>query len=151
MNIMLDTNILFKAYFCNNKFLVDMIPIIANKNKIYIDNYCINEFANAIIKSKFYKNIFSSLKNNKDKLEKINEIYISNIKLIERLMFNSGYKITFATTKSFSECGDKNDNAIINACIENNIDILISDDKDLLVLNQEEIGGTKVIPSFGLK
>ncbi|MDR1234806.1 MAG: putative toxin-antitoxin system toxin component, PIN family [Mycoplasmataceae bacterium] len=126
MRYMLDTDILISLYFLNSEIVRNKLTqLIRSHNDIYIDNYCVNEFARVIFEKHLLK-----LDNDKNK-------WIINIKQIEQLIFDNFYTITCTLPGRLSfSIRDPKDEMVLKAALDNKIDYLITGDKDLLDVKQ---------------
>ncbi|GHU49587.1 hypothetical protein FACS189459_1530 [Bacilli bacterium] len=147
MRILIDTNILYKMYICNNSKIATDIFFLKANNHLYVDNYCVSELINVI-----YGDINTNSSNTtpsyskKDKLKQISNIYKDEISIFENLIFSNNFNITFNTKHTFTKCRDIKDNDVINAALNIGADCIITDDKDLLILDKK-INNISIVPS----
>ncbi len=110
MRIMLDTNILISAFIFKSKKMNELIKVLSNEHKIIIASYCIDEMRD-LIKRKFKVSI--------NVLEKF----------LETFPFELVYSPIEVKKKEF-EIRDEEDYIILYTAIIENVDILITGDKD---------------------
>ena len=110
MRIMLDTNILISAFIFKSKKMNELIKVLSNEYKIIIASYCIDEMRD-LIKRKFKVSI--------NVLEKF----------LETFPFELVYSPIQVKKKKF-EIRDEEDYIILYTAIIENVDILITGDKD---------------------
>ncbi len=110
MRIMLDTNILISAFIFKSKKMNELIKVLSNEHKIIIASYCIDEMRD-LIKRKFKVSI--------NVLEKF----------LETFPFELVYSPIEVKKKKF-EIRDEEDYIILYTAIIENVDILITGDKD---------------------
>lgn len=110
MRIMLDTNILISAFIFKSKKMNELIEVLSNEHKIVICSYCVDEIKE-LIKRKF--------KVDKKALEKF----------LETFPFELVYSPTQLEEKKF-EIRDEKDYIILYTAIIENVDMLITGDKD---------------------
>lgn len=110
MRIMLDTNILISAFIFKSKKINELIEVLSNEHKIVICSYCVDEIKE-LIERKF--------KVSKKSLENFLEIF----------PFELVYSPTQLEEKKF-EIRDEKDYIILYTAIIENVDILITGDKD---------------------
>lgn len=110
MRIMLDTNILISAFIFRSKKMNELIKVLSNEHKIVICSYCVDEMKE-LIERKF-------------KVEK-KELEI----FLETFPFELVYSPTQVEQKKF-EIRDVEDYIILYTAIIENVDILITGDKD---------------------
>ena len=110
MRIMLDTNILISAFIFKSKKMNELINVLSNEHKIVICSYCVDELKE-LIESKFNVE------------RKSLEIFL------ERFPFELVYSPTQVEEKEF-EIRDEEDYIVLYTAIIENVDILITGDKD---------------------
>lgn len=110
MRIMLDTNILISAFIFKSKKINELIEVLSNEHEIVICSYCVEEMKE-VINKKF--NV------DKKSLEKF----------LETFSFELVYSPSQLEEKKF-EIRDEEDYIILYTAIIENVDILITGDKD---------------------
>ena len=110
MRIMLDTNILISAFVFKSKKMNELINVLSNEHKIVICSYCVSEMEE-LIKSKFNAK--------KKALEKF----------LQQFTYELVYSPTQIEEKKF-EIRDEEDYIILHTAIIEDVDILITGDKD---------------------
>jgi uncharacterized protein len=121
--IVIDSNVWISL--CMSKKLEDLEEIIIKKSIILMySDKLISEITGVISRPKFRKYF----------AENISELLI--------YFFNT-YGILIEITSNILICRDPDDNFLLNLAVDGNADYLITDDKDLLIL--EKINNTKII------
>lgn len=110
MRIMLDTNILISAFIFKSKIMNELIELLSNEHKIVICSYCLGEMQK-LIKTKF----------------KVNRKALDNF--LKNFPFELVYSPTQVEEKKF-EIRDEEDYIILHTAIIEDVDILITGDKD---------------------
>lgn len=110
MRIMLDTNILISAFVFKSKKMNELIELLSNEHKIVIASYCIEEMKE-LIKRKF----------------KVELKVLENF--LETFPFELVYSPIQVEEKKF-EIRDEEDYIILHTAIIEDVDILITGDKD---------------------
>ena len=121
--IIIDTNLWISFLISKNfTFLEHLVE--TNKIELLYSNQLILEIDNVVNRPKF-KKYFDA----------------ESVKLIYDLFKKNGTKIELKTDLQI--CRDPKDNFLLNLAVDGNADYLITDDKDLLIL--EKINNTKII------
>lgn len=110
MRIMLDTNILISAFIFKSKKMNELIELLSNEHKIVIASYCIEEMKE-LIKRKF----------------KVELKVLENF--LETFPFELVYSPIQVEERKF-EIRDEEDYIILYTAIIEDVDILITGDKD---------------------
>ena len=110
MRIMLDTNILISAFIFKSKKMNELIKVLSNEHKIVICSYCVEEMKEVI-----------------DKKFKVDKKSLD--KFLETFSFELVYSPAQLEEKKF-EIRDEEDYIILYTAIIENVDILITGDKD---------------------
>ena len=121
--IIIDTN-LWISFLISKNFTFLQYLVETNKIKLLYSNQLILEIDNVVNRPKF-KKYFDA----------------ESVKLIYDLFKKNGTKIELKTDLQI--CRDPKDNFLLNLAVDGNADYLITDDKDLLIL--EKINNTKII------
>lgn len=110
MRIMLDTNILISAFVFKSKKINELIKVLSNEHEIIICSYCVEEMK-----------------------EVINKKFKVDGKTLETFLETFPFELVFSPTqleeKKF-EIRDEKDYIILYTAIIENVDILITGDKD---------------------
>ncbi len=115
MNIVLDTNVLIAAFISPHGICHEVFEICIYSHTLFTSNFILTELRNKL-KSKFnYSH---------EEIEEVIELLVSKLKVAEI----KGTKINI--------CRDKDDNKILATAIEVKAEVIISGDKDLLVLKK---------------
>ena len=112
-----DTNSLLSAALIASSINANALDIAINRGRIVLSEPVLQEFKEVIFRKKFDKYFLS-----------INE----KLEAIEKIERNS---IFFSPVKSISICRDPKDNKFLVLAIAADASCIITDDKDLLVLN----------------
>jgi putative PIN family toxin of toxin-antitoxin system len=128
IKVMLDTNILVSIFILKSSIISECIKKMemTNKFKIVIDNYSLDEFIDVITR-KFFKNV---------------EMIKKTVKGIEEILLNIDFIPTFTDRKTLGEyvnIRDKKDIPIINAALSQNVNILLTGDKDFYVSKYDNL------------
>ena len=110
MRIMLDTNILISAFIFLSKKINELIEVLSNEHKIVICSYCVEEMKQVI-----------------DRKFKVDQKVVE--KFLETFSFELVYSPTQLEEKKF-KIRDEEDYIILYTAIIENVDILITGDKD---------------------
>ena len=117
MKIMIDTNILISAFVFKSKTINEVIRRLTDEHEIVIASYCIEELK-----------------------EVINEKFNIDINVVDNFLrsfpFNLVYSPTNVEEKLF-EIRDECDYIILHTAILENVDVLITGDKDFKEINIE--------------
>ena len=114
MKIVIDTNMII-ASFATRGFCNELLEICLTNHEIYTSNFILDET----------ERIF------KDKIKLPSKIIREIIQYLK-----SSTKIVIPVEISTKDCRDKNDLQILGTALSANADIIISGDKDLLVLKK---------------
>lgn len=110
MKVMLDTNILISAFVFKSKVINEVIEKLLDEHEIVIASYCIEELK-----------------------EVVNEKFNIDIKIVDNFLktfpFNLVYSSTNIEEKLF-EIRDECDYIVLYTAILENVDVLITGDKD---------------------
>ncbi|MDR3330355.1 MAG: putative toxin-antitoxin system toxin component, PIN family [Mycoplasmataceae bacterium] len=122
MKILLDTNILISTFALHSTSIKNLLDLCIEKgHKLFIDDYCMNEL-NDVLTKKF----FDIQKN------------VSTINSIMDLP-----SVSFVFTDPSKKCSrnvrDAKDERVISSALANQMDVLLTGDKDLLTLKNAKI------------
>lgn len=110
MKIMLDTNVLISAFVFKSSIINEVIKRISNEHEIVIASYCIEELK-----------------------EVVNEKFNIDMKKLDKFFKNFPFHLVYSPdnveTKLF-EIRDECDYIILHTAIIENVDVLITGDKD---------------------
>lgn len=133
MKILLDTNIIFSAFVMNSKFLKNLLCLcLERKHKMFIDDYSMNELNDVLNRKKI------NIERNVQIINNIMDIPMIN------------FLVTNKENWHLQKVRDVKDERIISSAISNNIDVVLTGDKDLLVLKQLKICITNPITLMSL-
>ncbi|MDR0858002.1 MAG: putative toxin-antitoxin system toxin component, PIN family [Oscillospiraceae bacterium] len=118
MRIMLDTNVIISAFVLSSQPLTKMIDVISENHTIVLSTYVIAELKR-VVREKF-PDKYSLVEN-----------------FLQRLDFELVYTPEVIDKSKFPEIRDKKDLPILVSAIIENVDILISGDKDFIAVNVE--------------
>lgn len=118
MRIMLDTNILISAFIFKSKKMNELIELLSNEHKIVIASYCVEEMKE-LIKRKF----------------KVELKVLENF--LETFPFELVYSPIQVEERKF-EIRDEEDYIILYTAIIEDVDILITGDKDFKEVKVEK-------------
>lgn len=118
MKVMLDTNILISAFVFKSKIMNELIYVLSTKHEIFICSYVVDELRN-IVKNKF--NV---------KADELEEFF-------EKFPFTLVYSPSNVNKKKF-KIRDENDYIILYTAIIEEIDVLITGDKDFFAVDIEK-------------
>ena len=117
MRIMLDTNILISAFIFKSKKINELIEVLSNEHEIVICSYCVEEMKEVI--------------NKKFKVDR---------KSLEKFLGTFSFELVYSPSqleeKKF-EIRDEEDYIILYTAIIENVDILITGDKDFIKMDAE--------------
>ncbi|MCL2411548.1 MAG: putative toxin-antitoxin system toxin component, PIN family [Treponema sp.] len=119
MRVMLDTNILISAYVFKSELMLGLIQRLATKYSLVLCSFVIDELRGVVSKK------FPTKKNE-----------------IERILADTPFELTL-TPRVLPEHNlfvirDKDDESILYSAILADVDVLVSGDKDLLVVKEIE-------------
>ena len=117
MRIMLDTNILISAFIFKSKIMNELIKILSNEHEIVICSYCLYEMEE-LIEAKF--NVEKKALDN----------------FLQKFTFELVYSPMHVEKKKF-KIRDEEDYIILYTAIIDDVDILITGDKDFKEVNIE--------------
>jgi putative PIN family toxin of toxin-antitoxin system len=115
---MLDTNVIISAFVLSSQPLTKMIDVISENHTIVLSTYVIAELKR-VVREKF-PDKYSLVEN-----------------FLQRLDFELVYTPEVIDKSKFPEIRDKKDLPILVSAIIENVDILISGDKDFIAVNVE--------------
>ena len=114
MRIVLDSNVLISAFLWGGKPKVVLDGVFKGKNQLFISKEILDEISEVLLRDKF-------------KIEKqIISLFLHEIEETSELVFPSG--------KICDIVRDSDDHAILECALEADAEVIITGDKDLLVL-----------------
>lgn len=115
MRIIIDSNI-WISVFINNDFQSFIKKIFEREIEIISSNRQIEEISNVLSRPKI-KNVIAH-----ELIEEFLILFLKSVDIVE-------------TEIKITDCRDEKDNFILEAAISGNVDYIVTEDKDLLVLN----------------
>jgi len=110
MKVMLDTNILISAFVFKSKVINELIYKLSNEQEIIISSYCIEELK-----------------------EVVNEKFNVDIKVVDKFLMTFPFRLVYSPMEieeKLFEIRDECDYMVLYTAILENVDVLITGDKD---------------------